>query len=342
MSVAGTEVAAVVIGRNEGERLRNCLRSIPAGVVTVYVDSGSSDGSVDFARSLSVEVIELDMSKGFTAARARNAGLEKLNALRARFDFVQMIDGDCVLDSGWLPKAVAALENDEKLGVVFGRRRERFPERSVYNRMCDDEWNVPIGLANACGGDALFRAAPLLAAGGYDPSLIAGEEPDLCLRLRAAGWQILRIDEEMTLHDAAITRFSQWWKRAKRSGHAYAEHLWRHRANADPVWRRQVVSIALWGFALPLAALLLSLAGIALKFATALRLVLAVAALYPLQWARMALRKRNGGVSSSFSAKYAALILAGKFAEFTGVLTFMANLARKRRSSLIEYKQSGA
>lgn len=337
----GTGIAAVVIGRNEGERLRNCLSSIPAGVATVYVDSGSTDGSVDFARGRGIEVVELDMSQGFTAARARNAGLERLRDLQARFDYVQMIDGDCILDAGWLPKAIAALEHESGLAVVFGRRRERFPERSVYNRMCDDEWNVPVGLANACGGDALFRTAPLQAAGGYDPSLIAGEEPDLCLRLRAAGWQIRRIDAEMTLHDAAITRFSQWWKRAKRAGHAYAEHLWRHRENADPVWRRQVASIVLWGFAFPFAALLLLASGSALTIMPALWLGLAIVALYPLQWARMFLRKRNGGVSSSFSARYAALILAGKFAEFAGVLTFIANLGRKRRSSLIEYKQAG-
>lgn len=342
MSAAETAVASIVIGRNEGERLRNCLRSIPSGVTTVYVDSGSTDGSVEFARCMAVEVVELDMSQGFTAARARNAGLERLKELKARFDYVQMIDGDCILDAGWLPKAVAALEGESRLAVVFGRRRERFPERSVYNRMCDDEWNVPIGLANACGGDALFRAAPLLKAGGYDPTLIAGEEPDLCLRLRAAEWQIRRIDAEMTLHDAAIDRFSQWWTRTKRAGHAYAEHLWRHRANSDPVWRRQVMSIALWGFALPLAALILLALGIAFTIAPAIWLGLAIAALYPVQWVRIFLRKRNRGASSSFSAKYAALILVGKFAEFAGVLTFIANLGRKRRSTLIEYKQAGA
>ncbi|MFV4725620.1 glycosyltransferase, partial [Mycobacterium tuberculosis] len=121
-----------------------------------------------------------------------------------------------------------------RLAVVFGRRRERFPERSIYNRMCDDEWNVPVGPALSCGGDALFRWSALEAAGGYSDDLVAGEEPDLCLRLRQQGWQIERIDREMTLHDAAILCFGSWWKRARRSGFSYAAHCLRHGERAIP------------------------------------------------------------------------------------------------------------
>ncbi len=142
--------------------------------------------------------------------------------------------------------------------------------------MCDDEWNVPVGEAAACGGDALFRRAAIAGVGGYNPDLIAGEEPDLCLRMRQQGWRVRRIDAEMTLHDAAMTHIRQWWRRSERSGHAFAEHVQRHGAKADPVWRQQVRSILAWGVALPLVAW--RRAGAGLVAAAGL-----VALLYPLQ-----------------------------------------------------------
>ena len=65
-------VSVVVIGRNEGERLKRCLASLATdSTCIVYVDSGSSDGSVDHARKSGVDVVELDLSIPFTAARAR-------------------------------------------------------------------------------------------------------------------------------------------------------------------------------------------------------------------------------------------------------------------------------
>ena len=68
-----TKCGAVVIGRNEAERLRHCLNSLLGGGLTiVYVDSDSVDGSAALARSLGAEVVQLDLSRPFTAARARN------------------------------------------------------------------------------------------------------------------------------------------------------------------------------------------------------------------------------------------------------------------------------
>jgi len=244
-------VAVVVIGRNEGDRLQRCLRSIPAEICTVYVDSGSTDDSVAFARALGITALPLNMSIGFTAARARNVGWRYIAEQGNNAEFVQFVDGDCVLDDCWLEKALESIRSERKLAAVFGRRREVHPQKSVYNRMCDDEWNVPIGDAPSCGGDALFRMAALQAAEGYSDNLIAGEEPDLCLRLRQSGWTIRRIDAEMTRHDANILTFGSWWKRAKRGGFAYAAHVLRHRQHSDPQWRRQLRSITFWGFFWP-------------------------------------------------------------------------------------------
>lgn len=337
--IAPGRVGIVAIGRNEGERLRACLRSLPPGCPAVYVDSGSTDDSVAFARSLGVAVVELDMTVPFTAARARNAGLETLLAEDAAPAFVQMIDGDCTLDPDWLGHALATMQADPGLAVIFGRRRERFPDRSLYNRMCDHEWDVAVGEALSCGGDALFRLEPLRAAGGYDPTLIAGEEPDLCARLRAAGYRIRRIHAEMTLHDAAMTRFGQYWRRAKRSGHAYAELAWRGRGAADPLWRRQVRSILVWALLLPALILAAALAGW-LAATPAFVVAALLLALYPLQVLRMAARDRARGIG--FAIGHAALLVAGKFAEMQGIALYHWRRLSGATSRIIEYKDAGA
>ncbi len=323
-------VGIIAIGRNEGERLKACLRSLPADARRIYVDSGSTDGSVEFALAQGVQVVTLPAGTRFTAALARNAGLAVLPLEEARF--VQVVDGDCELDAGWLAAAAAALEAEPDLAVVFGRRRERFPDASVYNRMCDDEWNVPVGVAMSCGGDALFRRAALDAAGGYNPDLIAGEEPDLCQRLREQGWRIRRIDAEMTRHDAAMSRIGQWWRRTERSGHAFAELAWRHGAKGDPHWRREVRSMLVWAVTLPLFA-------IAAALAIGWWAGLIVAVLYPVQVARIARRmQRDRKLGSQFAWALGFFLVAGKFAQVQGAARYHWRRLTGSRAGLIEYK----
>lgn len=309
-------VDAVVIGRNEGARLLACLAALQGRVRRlVYVDSGSTDRSVAAATAAGAEVVALDMAQPFTAARARNAGLSHLASDPP--DFVQMVDGDCALQPGWISAALAAFAAHPAAVVVCGRRRERFVQASVYNALADREWDTPIGPARACGGDALMRYAAVQAVGGYDAGLIAGEEPDLCLRLRAKGGEIWRIDAEMTLHDAAMTRFSQWWRRAVRAGHAFAEGRARHGFDH---WGLETRRALIWGAGLPMAIVLLSLwhpAGWLLALA------------YPAQVIRLA--RRGGWAWGLFS-------VIGKFAEARGALGFYASRLRGQRRGLIEYK----
>lgn len=324
-------VGVVAIGRNEGDRLRQCLSSVMGRAAqVVYVDSGSTDGSVDLARSLGAEVVALDLSIPFTAARARNAGFACLLELLPQAEFVQFVDGDCEVVSGWLEHAVEALREHPDWAVVCGRRRERFPDATLYNRLCDMEWNTPVGEAKACGGDALMRVAAVQQVGGYNPALIAGEEPELCVRLRQQGWRIYRLDAEMTLHDANMTRFSQWWKRTKRAGHAYAEGSWLHGAPPERHWVKETRSIWLWGLAIPLGAIAL------VPVTQGLSLLLLLG--YPVMTYRIYRYFKQQGYKSADALPYAASCVLGKFPGLAGVLQFHANRLLGRRNALIEYK----
>src|SRR5262245_51583875 len=177
--MGSTMVGVIVIGRNEGQRLVDCLKSVKLeSDCIVYVDSGSTDGSVAAAKQLGAMAVELDMARPFTAARARNEGLAALRSSRPDIQFVQFIDGDCELVKGWLQAALTFITQRSDVAVVCGRRRERYPDASVYNWLCDLEWDTPVGEAAACGGDALMRAAALEAVSGFLPHLRAGEEPE--------------------------------------------------------------------------------------------------------------------------------------------------------------------
>lgn len=297
---AGTpDLGFVVIGRNEGARLERCLSSLLAhDAPAVYVDSGSHDDSVALAQRFGLDVVELDMRIPSTAARARNAGLQWLRRHHPELAFVHFIDGDCELVPGWLDKARTAILAEPELAGVCGRRRERHPDASVYNRLCDVEWNTPVGPAETCGGDALYRIAALVAVDGFSPDMIAGEEPDLGHRLRLRGWSLRRIEGDMTLHDAAMTRFAQWWQRNRRSGYATAEALSRRGRRNPRLWRA-VMSNVVWS--LPVAW-----------------------PLWPLLWLKVCLR--GGPLLATF-------ITLGKIPHLQGQVDFW-----RSRKRLIEYK----
>jgi glycosyltransferase involved in cell wall biosynthesis len=323
------DVGFVVIGRNEGRRLIDCLQSIEAqGRVIVYVDSGSTDGSTAAAERHGAMVVELDSALPFTAARARNEGFSALLAQSSNVRFVQFIDGDCLLDPLWTETAKMFLNQREDVAVVCGRRRERFPETSVFNLLCDIEWNTPIGEALACGGDSMVRVTAFREVEGFRAELMAGEEPEMCSRLRKRGWRICRIDGEMTRHDAAMTRFSQWWRRAVRGGYAEAEISIRLGSfDFSQGELRQVARSVIWGGVLPA-----TIAVASIVHPVALLGLL----LYPFQIIRIAWRR---GARARVSWIYAFFMMVAKFAQLQGVAKCVWSLLLRRPASLIEYKR---
>lgn len=328
-----SKVGVVAIGRNEGERLERCLNSL-TGLPLVYVDSGSKDQSVAFARSVGAHCVELDMSRPFTAARARNTGFRALLEMHPDLQWVMFVDGDCEVQPDWLEKALEVATRDAKIAAVCGRRRERYPTSSIYNEMCDIEWNTPVGEAAACGGDALYRVEVFQLVGGFDDSFIAGEEPELCFRIREKGYSIRRIDAEMTLHDAAMTRVGQWWKRNERSGHAFLLNYLKHgHKNAERFQYQQIRSILIW------AGIYAALFTATLLMRSLLPLFL-LALLVASQAAKMTLAlpriKAQYGKAATF--RYSVFVMLGKIPQALGIFRAYRTTKSGREHQLVEYK----
>jgi serine acetyltransferase/glycosyltransferase involved in cell wall biosynthesis len=334
------KIGLIAIGRNEGPRLQRCLESVLGrAAAIVYVDSGSTDASVALARSLGVEVVELDSSIPFSAARARNAGFERLVQVSPGLEYVQFVDGDCQVVAGWLELAAAELAARPDLAVVCGRRRERFPEASIYNRLCDIEWDTPVGEAQACGGDAMMRVSAFRAVGGFDPTVIAGEEPELCVRLRQRGGKIFRLDAEMTLHDAAMTRFGQWWKRAVRSGYGGLDVAYRFERGGDGIFAAQVRNARAWAIGWPLTVLVAAATGwLAAGFLGSAVAAAALLLVLPLQIMRLTLRATHRGFSFSAALVYGAITMLGKCPQIVGQWLWLRDRCAGRHARLIEYK----
>jgi GT2 family glycosyltransferase len=324
-------IGAVVIGRNEGERLMRCLESLRERAdPLIYVDSGSHDGSPRRARDRGAVVVELDASRPFTAARGRNEGLACLRRIAPDRRYVQFVDGDCEVRGGWLEAGRAALDGAPDVAAVAGRLRERDRSGSIYRRLCDLEWDRPSGESEAVGGNAMFRIDAFEEAGGFDATLPAGEEPELCRRLRARGWRIRRLEHEMMWHDADLGGFGDWWRRSARSGRALVWAL--ERPSADAATRRRLGSMLFFGLGVPAATLATALA--------APTLALVPASLWPVQWVRIAHGERRGGRSGGDAAIVASFTLLGKVAGSAGALAALA--ARRRGASSRGPRDAGA
>ncbi|WP_297770783.1 glycosyltransferase [uncultured Roseovarius sp.] len=316
-------LAVVLIGRNEGARLVASLASL-AGRRVVYVDSGSTDGSVAAAREAGAEVVTLDPATPFTAARARHEGFEALGETPP--DIVQFIDGDCLVVPGWIEAGLAALEEDPRLGLVTGWRAEIAPEASVYNALCDHEWHRPAGEITACGGDMMVRSAAYIEAGGFDAQVIAAEDDEFCQRLRKAGWGLRRLPLPMTRHDAAMTRFGQWWRRAVRSGHGFAQVGDLHPA----YFARERARGWVYGLGLPV----LALAGLVLWWP----LLVLVLAAYLLSYLKTVQGLRGEGMATGTALHHGVFLTLSKFPNLIGMLTYALRKRRGAAMRIIEYK----
>ena len=334
-------IAVVAIGRNEGRRMLRCLEAaLRQAVHVIYIDSGSTDGSLERARELGAIAVPLDAGSPFTAARARNLGLAYVREHLPHVQLIQFLDADCEMFPRWLNTAAAKLSEDSTLAGVAGVLRELHPDASLYNRLCDMEWQAPAGESAAVGGNAMFRVAALADVGGYDPLLIAGEEPEMCVRLRHKGWRLWRLEAPMALHDAQMTRLSQWWKRAVRFGYAQTQVSQMHKGSPHRIWARQTRSTILWTLVPPLLAISATVVLAVAPGGWWWLLGLAPMLMYDLLALRIFIARRQMGQGVADSFLYATATTLAKFPQFVGAMRYL----RRRRTGLpgeiIEYKDA--
>jgi GT2 family glycosyltransferase len=323
-----TSLCIVVIGRNEGERLRHSLSAaLRAGYPVIYVDSGSMDGSAQLARSLGAVVWELDQTRPFSAARARNEGATQILRLHPEAVFLQFVDGDSTLIDGWLPVGTAFLMANPQVAMVYGSLQEMHPEASRYNRFCDHEWNpATSGEVTHCGGNMLVRSAVFMQQGGYRADIIDSEDQEFGLRIRRAGYATWYLQHPMAWHDAGISRFDQWWRRMTRNGHGLAQVAqlaWR----SEPDRLKRLLKTVALGLVFPIAVVSLSLVWGAK--------LLLLALIYPLQVLRMRMRGDSAG---SRDLAYCMYTVLARLPMSLGALVFWRNQILRRRATIIEYK----
>jgi GT2 family glycosyltransferase len=335
-SVVSRQIGVVVIGRNEGERLLRGLKALAAlGARVLFVDSASTDGSVQRVRSEfpGMQVLELSAKEPLSAARGRNAGA---NAWRQQPDapaYLQFVDGDCVVLPGWLEAAHAHLEAHPECAAVVGPLQELHPEASVYNELCSLEWKSAAGDIEDCGafgGLSMVRASVFEALGGFNPRMIAGEDPEFAVRMKLAGHKVTKLAVPMAQHDAGMTTFAEFWKRSVRSGHATGQRFDLHGRGPVKDCAKDMRSVQFWGMALPAASLVLAL------FTKGLGLLLWPAALLLLHW-RVVGHRRRMGDSLRAAHIYAGSILVTKYAQVVGLLRYWSR-RKAGQFRLIEYK----
>jgi len=326
-------LGVVVIGRNEGANIKSCLESLlPLQLRTDYVDSGSTDGSPELARSLCDKVLSLDLSRPFSAARARNEGFGALMSLAPVLDSVQFLDGDCTLIPGWTKAALDAFLQRKELSVIFGHLVERHPERSVYNRLCALEWISPAGdIGNDVQmlGIMIVRTKMFRDMGGFNEQMIAGEDPEFGVRVLLSGGAINKLDVPMATHDANILKFSQWWKRSVRAGYAIGQQYSLHHVSAFKNCSHELKSTFVWGICLPVTM-------IALPLFDARLLLLPVVA-YAVLFIKVSLFRRRFGDSPHDAHLYSLFTVMAKVANGWGLLKYYW----RRQSGvfrIIEYK----
>ncbi len=323
----------VIIGRNEGDRLKACFESIAnIDCNKIYVDSGSTDKSIAVAKAFAIETVELEPNRPFSAARARNEGFERLFELNPNTEFVQFIDGDCTLLPGWLETATEALQTFPERAAVIGHLVERNIDVSTYNRLCALEWrSSPGDLTDygALGGISMMRAEVFRNLGGFNPDVIAGEDSELGVRMGLAGYKVTKLDHPMATHDANITQFGQWWKRAVRAGHAIGQRSFLNGNTAQKDCVRERNSTLFWGLGIPVTIML----GLLPTQGYSLLLIGA----YVLLAYRVIRYRMQQGDSFDDAWLYTKYLLLTKFANALGLIKFYLNKLTERYE-IIEYK----
>jgi glycosyltransferase involved in cell wall biosynthesis len=192
-------LSVVVIGKNEEVCVARCLRSVLAaveqvgGAEIVYIDSASTDQTVEVVRSCGIRVLSLKPEWKLSPAAGRFVGFHYTSG-----ELVLFVDADTVVERDFLRHALPEFQQPEVAGVAghladvdeYGRPLPWIGERSEHTH--DVTW--------LRGGCALYRRSAMDRAGTFNPHLTVEEEAELALRLRHYGGRLLQIPYPIGCH----------------------------------------------------------------------------------------------------------------------------------------------
>jgi len=218
-------ISVVIIGLNISEKVVNCIKSVKESkypnLEIIYVDGGSSDGSVEKVKKLGyVKVIESN-HENQTGGRQRNIGWRS-----SKSDLIQFLDGDVLMDPNWINHAFKKI--NDRFIAVCGYRKERYPNKNWYNLINDIDWEKNIGETHHFGAEVLIKKSVLDDVGGYDDELISGQNGDISFRIKEKGYHILRIDKIMSYHNIKKNNFRKYFWRNFRHGYGHIQVAIRH------------------------------------------------------------------------------------------------------------------
>lgn len=202
-----TELSVVLISKNQEWNIARLIESVLretapfASKEIVLVDSASTDRTTDIAARYPIVVLKLHPCQRLTAAAGRYVGYRHTQG-----DLVLFLDGDMELCEGWLRQAAQVIRSRPEVAVVCGRVIDR-PLETPGSGAAPVEPALPEA-ANATdvlhgGGAALYRRAVLELVGTFNPYLYSDEEPELCLRIRHAGYRVLKLAYPIAFHYTA-------------------------------------------------------------------------------------------------------------------------------------------
>jgi len=252
-----SDIGIVIIGRNEAARLDATFKPvISTSYSIIYVDSASTDTSLQIAKNYNLATLYLSDDACLCAARSRNAGFKELHKMVSTLEYVQFVDGDTVLFPEWIEQAYAFLKENPHVAVVEGVLEEKEPRSSFSKRIFQMEWEHQKGEVQATGGNCMIRRKAFSEVEGYNEHLVAGEEPEMCYRMREKGWKIYNLGIPMGVHDSAHESFLPLLKRMMRTGYSFQQLSLLHKGKKERLFYRENLSNWVYGGLLPLLILL--------------------------------------------------------------------------------------
>lgn len=195
-------VSIIIKTLNEEKRIAATIESALSALgempgEVVIADSGSSDRTVEIAQRYPVVIAQI-----MPPARPSCGIGPQLGFQHSRGDYLCLLDGDMLLDPGFLGDAIRFLERNPTVAGVTGHVEEMQTANLEYARRV--QRHAPenrIGPLDRMNGGGLYRRSAIEQAGYLsDRNLHGYEEFDLGIRLRDAGWQLHRLDRRFVQH----------------------------------------------------------------------------------------------------------------------------------------------